>query len=757
MKTDGNRLKLGRVVNVLAAAFVALLFVKVCFMAIPYPEIEAFEKKPYSLPILERTGKTLQILPLADGTRREYCPLARIPDEVKDIFLQSEDKNFYFHPGVDPIALCRALWLYATRGEVVSGGSTISMQLARIVSPHQSGFAGKLAEVFDALRIEARYSKNKIFELWLANLPFGSNAVGVASASKVYFGLPLESLSPAQALMLAIIPKRPLLYNPNMNPGAVKARALLLAHRIGLPLDEADMDKALDSAKKSEAVWSWPYQAPHFVRFVADHLDATEYAKGLPVRTSLDLDLNLLIEEALNSQIEKSARNRISNGAALVVDNITGEILAYLGSENFDDPLHSGQIDGVQIRNQPGSTLKPYLYGLALDSGFTAATILPDIPSRFGGAESYVPENFAMRFSGPVRLRSALGSSLNVPAVHMLERLGVKTFVRKLGELDFISLEGYGERAGVGLAVGNLPVSLYELVQAFSVFPRNGYKNRLTFRYVLEGNVIARNPSDRVFTPATAGIIRDILSDRVSRVTGFGTHSVLNTGFTAMFKTGTSNQYNNIWALGALPRLSMGVWMGNFSGETVIGTPGSVKPAQVVVEILSHLAKTDEIFGPIEGAHQERICTLSGGRALPHCPSTILEYFAEGADPPPCTYHKKVDGQVITEYPSEFQVWAAEYGYYHESEQVPGTAGLAIVTPKNGAVFYFDPTVAADDQAIRIEVIGASECEISLSVNGSLYSRHGAPLVEFLPMERGSFEIMADNQDGEESVRFEVR
>ena len=751
-------IKTSRPANVLLAVWLALGLVRLFFLLLPFPELDAFQRSPCSLPVTDRHGALLRITTLPDGTRREYRPLRELPPELIGVFLTSEDRSFYLHSGVDAGSLVRAVFTSLREGEVVSGASTVTMQLARLVRPHDPGVIGKLEEMWDALRLEGKLSKEKILELWLNSLPFGHRAVGVTSASRVFFNQPPERLTPVQMLILAVVPRRPAFYSPSAGSPALPPAAAALGSRIGWDVSEDEVSRALtvlpDSPPPS------PFRAPHFVRYVEGELSADEYASGREVRTSLDADLTDLVTDELNLQIRRAERHRIANGSALLLDNRTGEILVYVGSQDFADSARSGQVDGVRVRHQPGSTLKPFLYALALESGFTAASVLPDIPTRFGGEEAYVPLNFNRRFNGPVRLRSALASSLNIPAVYTLEKIGVPVFVRKLKELDFTSLEGQEEEVGVGLAIGNAEVTLLELVRAFSVFPRGGVKNTLTWRRFEPGQLTAAGKEHRVFSPFTAGLICDILADRKSRVTGFGSHSVLDTGFTAIFKTGTSNQFANTWALGATPRYTMGVWMGNFSGDTVIGMPGSSKPAQVVVDVLSRLARRDEQFPPLPDARQVRVCTLSGGRAKPECPSTVEEYFEPGTEPAPCVFHRRERGRVVTTYPPEYQVWAAAYGFYNEirpgSGPGPGEPPV-IVSPGNNALFYFDPTIPEEDQVVRIEVFGAPGDQLELSVNGEMLANGAAPLVEFWPLRPGDFEILAEGRNGAARKQFAVK
>ncbi len=769
----------------------ALLLSGWLLLHLPYPALDAFLASPYSLEIQDRKGIPLQVLTLDQGMRREYAPLSSLPPFLVDTFLRSEDARFYLHPGVDPASMIRAAFQYVVSGSILSGASTVTMQLARMVSPADSasaaGIGGKLREALNAMRIEAHLSKRRILELWLNSIPFGANARGVVSAAKTYFGAGPREISPADALLLAVIPRSPELYSPVDHPDAAAKAAEKLAERLKMSVAPSQIEREARSSAGRAASYRRPFELPHFIAEITPLISASRLAAGTPFRTTIDLETQHALEASLTARVAGAAANRITNGAGLVVDNRSGEILAWAGSTDFFDTVHSGQVDGVLIRRQPGSAIKPYLYALALEKGFTPATVLPDIPTQFGSSEVYIPENFNRRFNGPVRLRTALASSLNVPAVYTLQRIGVANFETKLRALGFVSLEGQTRNVGSGLALGNAEVTLYELVRAFSVFPRDG--RTLTYRWsadyartggvdsggtaagtspdILTGRAgetgVALSPDRQVFTPTAAGLIRDILSDQVGRVTGFGTRSVLNTPYQAMFKTGTSNQFNNIWAVGATARYTVGAWMGNFSGSTVIGKPGSSLPAAVVVEMLSLLSRGDgsarEQFPPIRGVHRVEICALSGGRATSSCTATVSEYFPDGVDPPPCTWHRGPGLPVW--YPPIFQRWAERRDYNF----LPGTPGsatpaagmLALVHPPDGSVFYYDPTAGADEQAIRVEAISPSDLPISVSVNGAFMAEGESPLQVMVPLHRGAFTVTGVQGDNRATVRYTVR
>jgi len=523
----------------------------------------------------------------------------------------------------------------------------------------------------------------------------------------------LRELSTEQILLLAVIPRRPARYDPRSNPDRAAEAALLLASRLGVEIGSSVALAAAGAGQPAvprAGASDTTSVAPHFVRYVASQLSDERFARGAPVRTTLDLNVQLALEAAIRARIASADRFRIGNGAGIVIDNLTGEILAYVGSADFLDDERSGQIDGVRIARQPGSTLKPFLYALAIETGFTAATILPDIPTEFGGQEIYVPENFNRRFNGPVRLRTALASSLNVPAVYTIERLGVAMFANYLLELGFASLRDQMNLVGTGLALGNAEVTLGELARAFTVFVRDGSLPGLRWDFEAADDMF---PAPlQVMSESTAGIIRSILSDQLARVPGFGTRSVLDTSFEALFKTGTSSQFNNIWALGSTSSMTAAIWMGNFGGETVIGAPGSSLPAAAVIEVLGLFATPGSTLPVPRGVQETDICATSGLRATEHCPAVLSEIFAIGEEPGWCSWHTGLSDPV--RYPPEFQSWALERDYLIGAGSSPGRTGrsseLRIVRPADGAFFYNDATIPTENQAVRVDRLRTRPC-----------------------------------------------
>ena len=384
-----------RKILILSAIFsILFVFSFIVLRFSPYPEFSDFRKRPVSTRIYDSEGKLIQITALDEGLHHEFIPIDEIPAFVQEAFIKAEDRHFYSHHGIDFISIFRALFQNTSEGRTVSGASTISMQLARIIRPSKKrNLAVKIRESFDALRLELRLSKKEILELYLNNVPFGFNTEGAASAARYFFSKELSALSEEEAKLLSQIPRRPSLYNPLIN--------------------------------SSRKAYSYPFEMPHFVRYLSN-LPDSPVGKQPDLHTSAVLKVQNAAEDLLRRSVEQYAANRLTNGAILVCDTQSGAILAWVGSADFFDDAHSGQVDGVLSLQQPGSSMKPFLYALALEKGFSPSSVLSDIPMEFGFEKLYAPQNFNNRFNGPVRLRVALASSLNVPAVFLLNEIGIE-------------------------------------------------------------------------------------------------------------------------------------------------------------------------------------------------------------------------------------------------------------------------------------------------------------------------------------------
>lgn len=695
---------------------IPLILFRLILQLQPYGALKDFQNKGYSLPIYSSDGELLYITPKDDGLLRERVDLSLLETVQIEQVLTSEDRYFYYHYGVNPISLFRAIGINREAGYTVTGASTISMQLARIITPRDKSIKSKIAEMWDAMRLEAHLSKREILELYLSYIPFGRNIEGYQSISRYYFNRPLDELSESEIATLSIIPRNPQKYDPFKSFDKLQEGVKRVFPHVTL----AEFPYRGDLGRN-------PIRAPHYVYYIIGSLTKDDYITGRPIETSLNWDIQDYCEGVLSYYLERTRENRVRNGAVLLKSG--DDIVAYLGSGDFFDSDSNGQIDGVQILRQPGSTLKPFLYELAFEMGYTPASIIPDIPTDFGTYGVYRPQNYSQTYHGPVRVRTALASSLNIPAVYMLERVGVHNFIERLKALGFNSLIGQEEQLGLGLAVGNAEVSLMELVNAFSQF---------------------RDTEDSVMDPLWASLTRDILSDRDSRVLGFGRNSVLNTSYPSYFKTGTSNQFNNIWALGVTSDLTCGVWMGNFTGETVIGQPGSSIPARIANDILDEFSKKEE-FKPLTGFVKKNICDLSGGLAKSSCRSTVEEYFYADYELEPCSFH---DSYGRVDLPSIYREWIGLYNYssFHVVDNDDDTV---INLPLPNAVYFYRDDIPMENQGIGFDIDGRGP--FSLTLNDSIIINGNLPFKDFIGLPRGDYSYLLSSNNNSYSGRFIIK
>ncbi|MCR5437411.1 MAG: transglycosylase domain-containing protein [Treponema sp.] len=724
------------------------LTIHLVFRFMPYPQFDEFLKRPYSTQFLDRNGNLIQVSSLDDGLRREFTPLKKIPKKIRKILLKAEDQRFYLHGGVDYIAVASAFFQNAASKRTVRGASTITMQLVKIINPSsEKSFKRKISDAINAYKLEARLSKNKILEYYINNVPFGMNTEGITSAAHSFFGKELNQLSLEEICCLSVIPRRPTAYNPVVNPSNCAERAYDLCYE--KVTKKADPQKFMNTAENAEPN-QFPFYAPHYIVHVISEYKKNNQPLPLQVHLSLDIDIQNSARNYLMQAMNEADDSRIHNGAVLVIDNSDGSVLAWIGNGDFFDDRYSGQIDGVLVNNQMGSSMKPFLYAMALeeknDDGnplYIPSDIIADIPKEFGDDNLYIPMNFNNRFNGPKRLRVCLASSLNIPAVTILDSIGTEKYLEKLYELGFDSLHKNGLSAGLGLALGAGEVSLYELTRAFAVFPRDG----LSF------------DNKQIYEKDTARIICNFLSDKGARSLGFGYSQTFQTNYPSIFKTGTANQYQNIVALGATPEFTVGVWMGNFSGSTVVGKTGSSLPAWIAKSILdlmtNRLHKNNDYssFEEPENYHLEKICSLTGKKCNDICPTSVYEYVKNGTTLDECTWHKNINNQVQTIYPAEYQRWTRIYNKNIDIDYE--SSNFLLITPKNNTVYYYS-YLNEEKQAIQVEAIGGYSNTMQIFYDGKFFKKIERPFKFSLPVELGKHTCLLTNDIEDIQFSFTV-
>ena len=586
----------------------------------------------FSTLVTDRDGRPLQLVAAKDGRYRLFTRLDDIAPAAREATLLYEDRRFYRHPGVDPLALARAAWTTYVRRSRVVGGSTITMQLARLrFGLDTRTVFGKLVQSARALQLERHYGKNEILEAYLNLAPYGGSIEGIGTASRVYFDQPAASLGLGEALALAVIPQNP----TDRFPVGAEGRAQLLAARDRLlatwqsRADDADVE-TLARARLVPAFASpsqLPFHAPHFVR---DHVPLDG---GPRVRTTLDLDLQRLVEARLADHVELRRRDGIANAAAMLVDQRGMEVLALVGSAGFFDAAIAGQVNGARARRSPGSTLKPLLYAVALDEGLIhPMTLLEDAPRRYA---AYTPENFDRGFMGPVFARDALIYSRNVPAVGLLADLGVERFRDWLHSAGVAGLRPATDY-GLALALGGSEIAMVELVRLYATLAAGGLWRDLV---VVHGS--GPGTPQRLLSPEASFLVLDMLRD-VARPGTAAPHPG-GRGPVA-WKTGTSFGFRDAWSVGVVGNYVLAVWVGNFDGRANPALVGREAAAPLFFAIADSLPKRSRRDGEprwmVEngaahglGVRRVEVCATTGDLPGPHCPRTTQSWFVPGVSP----------------------------------------------------------------------------------------------------------------------------
>lgn len=765
---------------------------------IPLPDSLDYPESMVSCRIVDRNGVTLrEVLSDREGTSC-FARLEEISPWLPRATIAAEDKRFYLHRGVDPVAIARAAIQDIKALRIVSGGSTITQQLAEIGCGLPPGtLFSKIRETLYALKIEGRYSKKEILTLYLNRIPYGNQLFGIEAASRGYFDRPARDLTLAQSAFLASIPQSPALYDPYRNFDKTTARQ---HHILELMRDEHVIDEASYREALAETISLSPlrdkFRAPHFCDLVESTMALEKLRNLRMVRTTLDISLQEEVELMLRERVRSLRDKGVSNGAAIVMDNTTGEILVMVGSVNYWGD--QGQVNASLCRRQPGSTLKPFTYALALENGFTAADIIPDLKiSLPSDGEDFTPKNYDETFHGPVRLRTALACSYNIPAVRVLQKIGPEFLYERLKSAGFSSLQRSADYYGVGLTLGSGEVTLLELVRAYSMMARGG--ETLQEKLILQSEDSRGTPVDsgksmpteRVFSPQSLYIVTDILSDNDARIPAFGRYSALNLPFPCAAKTGTSKGFRDNWTIGYTPRYTTGVWIGNFDAtemKKISGITGSAPLFRDIMRLVHEKEPPGEFARP-DGIIEARICPLSGKNPGPWCTDAMDELFREGTLPSvACDIHRKVTvdirtgmqasdkcpeefrrNRVYEVYPPLYAEWTNERGiprppagvtYTLKKSESAQSDRTVIIFPRDGDVFRIDPILRRQYQVIHFKAMAPHGTEkITWWIDGKPAAKSKYPFMCEWVMKEGLHTAQAgiDGQAMSRKIQFSIQ
>jgi penicillin-binding protein 1C len=748
-----NRMHRTKKTSVLA--FLTLLILLFVSLYLPFPRSKLSPAPVLSLSILDRNNILLREVLSDEGGRCRWLDLKEVSPFLLKATVVAEDRHFFLHPGVNLLAITRALIQNIKHKRIISGASTISQQLVRNITHKPRTIFSKLLEAWLALRLERTMDKEEILAQYLNRICYGNQAYGAAAASRLYFDKPASDLSLAEAAFLAALPRSPANLNPYRSfPQAKKRQSDILYQMYRQGYIAADEWQRAQLEPLNLCTEKQKFRAPHFCDYILQQVPPAERRRLSRIQTTCDYVLQEKVETLLRNHIESLRDRGISNAAAVILENATTEILCMVGSKDFFDNQHDGQVNGALSLRQPGSTLKPFTYGLALERGMTTAEILEDRDIHFHTPEgSYKPRNYDQRFHGPVRLRQALANSYNVPAVSLLQRLGPDLLFNRLKKAGFDSLQKSPSHYGIGLTLGNGEVTLLELVRAYSALAQGGvYRKERSIQKCFDSNKAEvfwekTRQRKRIFPALVACILTDILSDNDARVPAFGYTSPLSLPFDCAAKTGTTKDFRDNWTIGYTPKYTVGVWVGNFDGSPMFNVSGVTGCGPLFKDIMLLLDKRTPrtAFAKQDDLIIRRICPLSGKLASESCPGSMEDLFIKGTEPQEvCGLHQ--ENRQKKEPPTTWKV------------------RFSVSFPLDGDIFKIDPVLRKEFQRIKFTVFVPHGLEVDTVewwINGRKIGQAGYPFALFWDLKPGEYIIKAlasvgKNKIGSLPVRLRV-
>ncbi len=754
------------------------------FFLWPLPHELTKEITSEPVKIFDRNGVLLYEYRQDSFGSQDYLPIDSIPESVLRIVLSVEDRDFYSHIGISPKAILRAAWQNFHAGKIVSGGSTITQQLIKNrLKPKRRSYLYKLKEAILAIKLETRYQKNEILESYLNSVYFGHQAYGIGAASKVFLEKNLSELSLAEASFLIGLIQSPTAYDPYRHFEQAKDRQKIVL--------QAMADEKLISESEIEEILNEPVKlgsgkieikAPHFVMWVLKDLnpDSNE------IKTTLDYELQSEIELIIKNHLSRLEDKNVTSAAVVVLDTATGDVLSMVGSADYFDDEHDGQVNVALSPRQPGSALKPFTYSLALKKGDTAATTVADIETQFFTQEGnpYIPRNYDYGYHGLVRYREALANSYNISAVKVLEKVGVETLMTFLQKAGISTFTGSPEHYGLALTLGDAEVKLLELSEAYGMLAREG--KTLFHRSLLDEETA---DGKRILDEKIAWLITDILDDDEARLPEFGSGGPLEFSFPVAAKTGTTRNSRDNWTIGYTPEVVVGVWVGNADNSAMIGTSGITGAGPIFHDTMLTAMKDrpKRSFIKPEGIISKEVCRLSGKLPTDYCPHTLKEWFILGTEPQVSDDIYKLisidkrnnllagqncsseftEEKVFAIFPPELKTWArengwpappAEYSPLCLPEDDEGGTWISIEKPNPSDYFLLDPLVPDENENIIFQASASDDIEeVEWYVNDEKVGEGLPPLYRFeWQPEVGDYTVKAVSGNIEKEVMIKV-
>lgn len=755
----------------IAFCFVAFFALDMIF---PFPEHKLHSAT--ATVVYDRDHKALRIFLPADGARRMHTNISKVSPVLIRSLLASEDGWFSYHPGINPVSVLRAAISNLLAGRIVSGASTIPMQIARMATPEPRTFSAKLKESFRALQLKLHHSNDELLEIYLNMLPFGGNIEGVAAASHFYFGHDPSTLSLAESALLTTLPRGPAFYDPLRHPQQAK----LGRNHVMDQLEEHGVFPTAEVTRNKKvplptAILPVPLKAPHFSRMVLER-------NGLSpeIVTTLDYKLQQTASERLKEYVSSLRNEDIDNAACVIIHIPTREIRALVGSADFFEKGYGGAINLAETKRSPGSTLKPFLYALAMDKGLVVpATFLYDIPVDFSG---YSPENYDRTWSGQVEMREALSRSLNVPAVKTLARTGVTDFITLLKKGGLTTLDKKPMEYGLPLVLGGCEVKLTELTNLYASLADSG-KYR---PFKITPSV--KNISSQLFSPEASWMTLQMLS-KVSRPEMNDTWMLTSDMPETAWKTGTSFGHRDAWAIGISGDYAVGVWVGNPDGRPRKGISGASHAGPLLFDLLRITSPGGKLpqkpDGP--GITEIEVCAHSHQLPGPFCTERItIQTLSGKTQLKPCEYckqifidpksgfrlsgecldRKKLKKMIIRTLPPQLARWRAENNM--EVPIIPPLAPDCDLIPAGNAPKIVSPAsttpyLLRKDTPLRYQQIGLkADAEADSGIlywflDGRLVKKGEFNQKLFTEVEAGNHKIsVTDSLGRTDSIVFEV-
>jgi len=759
-----------RIVLVVVLAPLVLLGLSLILVPVPMDRINS----GYSTVVRGSDATILRAFLSGNSTYRFRTPLGEISPYLVRGFVMYEDRWFYVHPGVNPVSLARAALLDLKKRRPAAGASTITMQISRMIEPKERTVGSKLIEIFRAFQLELLFSKKKLLEIYLNMVPMGGNIEGVAAASWIYFGKDPSRLGPSEAALLIAIPKSPSMNRPSAKPDRKaelvgKILPLLKKNRI-FPdgLYESSLDGAPSVDRKR-----LPFKAPHLcVRMQAANSD------GGTVDLTLDPGLQARCESIVADYVRSLGSKGIDNTAVMVVDNRTMSVLVYVGSQDFRDRLHQGQVDGVRARRSPGSTLKPFIYSKAMDAGLlTPGSLLFDIPRSFAG---YEPKNYSHQYAGRTTMRQALVRSLNVPAVETLSRLAPASMASFLGDIGVDASTAKAKNLGLSIALGAYPVSLENLVTLYAAIANGGMLKRLVYKKKDRTFGVRR-----IMSGGAAWLLADILSG-LTRPDLPAAWEYTSSLPKVAWKTGTSFGLSDAWSVGFNPDYTIGVWLGNFSGRSSPALVGQETATPLLFKLFNEIALgSDRWFKRPPSVGSRKVCRASGLPPQDWCSGVVDEYYLPGfSSEERCGFHRRVmvdsatgrevcdscsagrvtAGVVIEDFPPDYAAWARQNGETFASvprhepscERYNADRQLSISSPLAGRTYQVRGT--GSDQALFFSADAPADAgKLFWFVDKKLVASGPPGKKVFFSLEPGRYRLTCMDDEGRsDDVEFSV-